>query len=260
MDPTVRPAEPAPSILTRAGNPSIAYRALSGSGPGLVFLGGFRSDMSGEKARALADFAASRGQAMLRFDYRGHGQSDGRFEEGTVGLWSEDARAVFDAVTTGPQILIGSSMGAWIMVLLALARPERVAAMIGLAAAPDFTEDLIWQRLLPGEQAQLMESGRIETESRYSDEATPITRALIEDGRKRLILRGRIPLTCPVRLIHGLADDEVPWRLSLRLAEAFDSRDVTVELVRGAEHRLSRPEDIERMLSVVAALSDRIGS
>ncbi|MGH6947005.1 MAG: alpha/beta hydrolase [Kiloniellales bacterium] len=259
MDPTTRPAEPAPSILARAGDPSIAYRALSGSEPGLVFLGGFRSDMSGEKARALAEFAALRGQGLLRFDYRGHGLSQGRFEEGTVGLWSEDAIAVFDAETKGPQILIGSSMGAWIMVLLALARPERIAAMIGLAAAPDFTEDLIWQRLLPEEQARLIESGRLELPSRYGEQATPITLKLIEDGRKRLVLRRRIPLACPVRLIHGLSDDEVPWRSSLRLAEALDSRDVTVELVRGGEHRLSRPEDIERMLSVVAALSDRIG-
>lgn len=231
--------------LPRAGGPSIAYRRRPGKQPTVVFLGGFRSDMSGSKASALDAHCAARGQAFLRLDYSGHGASEGAFEDGTVGSWAQDALAAIDALAGGELVLVGSSMGGWIMLEVALARPGRVRAMLGIAAAPDFTEDLIWGAM--DEQARLIleTQGRVEETSDYDAASFPITRALIEDGRTRLRLRAPIPFSGPVRLLHGQRDPDVPWQRSLVLAERLASEDVRCLLVKDGDHRLSRPTDLD---------------
>jgi pimeloyl-ACP methyl ester carboxylesterase len=236
---------------TAAGKASGAARAQQ---PGVVFLGGFMSDMSGTKAVALEAWARRRGRAFLRFDYRGHGASAGRFEDGTIGDWAGDAVAALDTLTEGPQILVGSSMGGWIMLLAALARPQRVAALVGVAAAPDFTEDLIWARATPEQRRAIESVGYIDNPSAYSENPYRITRRLIEEGRNHLLLARPIPLACPVRLIHGMADRDVPWQTSQHLAEALDSSDVEVILVKGAAHRLSEPGDLARLERVIETL------
>ena len=200
--------------------------------------------MAGTKATFLDDFCAARDLAYVRFDYSGHGASSGRFEDGTIGAWAADAIAVIDHVADGPLVLIGSSMGGWIMLLAALARPERIAGLVGLAPAPDFTEALIWNRLTGEERDQLLHHGRLETPSAYSDEPTVITRALIEEGRRDVLLSAPIGIRCPVRLLHGMADPDVPHRLSLDLAERIVSNDVRVTLIKDGDHRLSRAEDL----------------
>ena len=222
--------------------------------PGLVFLGGFVSDMTGSKALALKAFARRRGQAFLRFDYQGHGRSSGRFEDGTIGTWAEDAVAVLDQLTEGPQILVGSSMGGWIMALAALARPERVAALVGIAAAPDFTEDLLWASYPQEVREQLERHGVYEQASDYDNKPYRITRALIEDGRNHLLLRAPIPITCPVRLIHGTADEDVPWQVSLKLCQQLQSGDVALTLVKDGDHRLSGPRDLSRLGATIERL------
>jgi pimeloyl-ACP methyl ester carboxylesterase len=257
------PVDPPPQSLTREDGTVLAYyktkarKASTQDGavpPGLMFLGGFMSDMSGGKAVALERFARDRGRDFVRFDYRGHGLSSGRFEDGTIGLWAEDALAVLDALTEGPQILVGSSMGGWIMLLVALARPERLAGMVGIAAAPDFTEDLLWGRATAAQRAALQAAGHIDIPSEYSDRPYRITRRLIEEGRSHLLLGTPIPLSCPLRLVHGLDDPDVPWQTSLRLAEAFDGDDVEVTLVKGAAHRLSEAADLARLARIVEGL------
>jgi pimeloyl-ACP methyl ester carboxylesterase len=258
------PADPAaaapPRILARPGAPAIAYRFVparrpEAQGPGAVFLGGFASDMTGTKATALAASCRERGQAFLRFDYSGHGESDGAFADGTIGGWTQDALDVLDRLTTGPQILVGSSMGGWIMLLVALRRRERIAGLVGLAAAPDFTEDLMARELSPSQRQALARDGRLELPSAYSDSPYVITRALIEDGRRYLLLRQEIDLRVPVRLLHGMADPDVPFATSLRLAEKLQSTDVVVSLIKDGDHRLSRPQDLQRMSACVAELS-----
>ena len=214
------------------------------------------SDMAGTKALALEDYARARGQAFLRFDYQGHGASSGRFEDGTIGLWASDATAAIAELTEGPQVLVGSSMGGWIMLLAALAQPERIAGLVGIAAAPDFTEDLIWSQADEAQRKAIQEDGVYREPSPYGEQPYTITRALIEDGREHLLLRRPIPLTCPVRLIHGLEDPDVPWDLSLKLAAALDSEDVETLLVKGGDHRLSEPRDIARLKRVVGGLLD----
>ncbi|MFQ5773422.1 MAG: alpha/beta fold hydrolase [Kiloniellaceae bacterium] len=216
------------------------------------------SDMTGGKATALEAFAAARGQAFVRFDYLGHGASSGRFEDGTIGRWAEDATAVLDALSEGPQILVGSSMGGWIMLLVALARPRRVAGLVGVAAAPDFTETLMWRAYSPEIRATLERDGLYYEPSQYGEEPYPITMRLIEEGRRHLLMDGPIPIACPVRLIHGTADPDVPYALSLELMERLESDDVEVTLVKGGGHRLSEPEDLARLTRVVGALSDRL--
>ncbi|HKP26029.1 MAG TPA: alpha/beta hydrolase [Dongiaceae bacterium] len=200
--------------------------------------------MAGTKATFLDDFCAARGPPYVRFDYSGHGASSGRFEDGTIGAWAEDAIAVIDQVADGPLVLVGSSMGGWIMLLAALARPERVAGLVGLASAPDFTEALIWNRLSDHDRDRLNRNGRLETPSAYSDEPTIITRTLIEEGRRHLLLSAPIGIRCPVRLLHGMADPDVPHRLSLDLAERLISNDVRVTLIKDGDHRLSRADDL----------------
>jgi pimeloyl-ACP methyl ester carboxylesterase len=215
--------------------------------PGLVFLGGFVSDMTGTKALALEAFAQGRGQAFLRFDYQGHGRSSGRFEDGTIGRWAEDAVAVLDQLTEGPQILVGSSMGAWIMVLAALARAKRVVALVGIASAPDFTEDLLMARYPQELRERLERDGVVDVPSDYAEEPYRISRTLIDEARRHLVLRAPIPITCPVRLIHGTADLDVPWQTSLKLSQQLQSVDVELTLVKHGDHRLSTPRDLSRI-------------
>lgn len=246
------------------GDATIAYRHTParspGRGPGILFCGGFMSDMTGSKALALEAWAVRQGLACTRFDYQGHGASSGRFEDGTVGLWAEDALAVLDHVTQGPQILVGSSMGGWIALLTALKRPERVAALVGVASAPDFTEDLIWDALSPEAHAALLRDGAWYRPSQYFEEPKPVTLALIEDGRRHLLLRGPIRFGGPVRLLHGMADPDVPWQTSLRVAEALTSTDVRVTLVKDGDHRLSRDADIALLCRTVGDLVQEAGS
>jgi pimeloyl-ACP methyl ester carboxylesterase len=233
---------------------ALAYARTPGRGPGVIFLGGFRSDMTGTKATFLEGWARARGRAFLRFDYSGHGASGGRFEDGTIGRWAGDTLALVDALTRGPQVLVGSSMGGWIMLEVCLARPDRVAALVGIAAAPDFTEDLIWNAWPAEKQARLLRDGVLIEPSAYDPAGYPITRALIEDGRTRLRLRGRIPFGGPARLLHGMQDAEVPWQTSLRLAEALATPDVRLMLVKDGDHRLSRPADLALLAATLDGL------
>lgn len=244
-------------ILARPGRPAIAYRRLparegGAARPGIVFLGGFTSDMTGTKAEWLEGFARARGLAYVRFDYTGHGRSEGTMAEGTIGGWLEDALDVLDILTRGPQVLVGSSMGGWLALLAALRRPERVTAIVGVAAAPDFTEELIWNPLDDGEKARLMAEGRIEQPGEYGEAPYLITRGLIEEARGHLLLGAPIAVNCPVRLLHGLADADVPWQTALRLAERLTTADVTVILAKGGTHRLSEPRDLEHLTALVA--------
>lgn len=228
-------------------NGCLAYRRQPGTGPGLVWLGGFKSDMKGTKAAFVADWAQRRGRAFLRFDYSGHGESGGTFEDGCISDWLADALAAFDALTEGPQTLVGSSMGGWIAALLALRRPQRVCGILFIAPAPDFTEDLMWRRMDETARHQLMRTGRFEETSEYSDEPTIITRQLIEDGRRHLLLGGPIAICCPVRILQGMADPDVPWRHAVRFAELIDGGDVELTLVKSGDHRLSEPADLDRL-------------
>jgi pimeloyl-ACP methyl ester carboxylesterase len=206
----------------------LAWAHLPGRGPTLVFLPGFKSDMAGSKAMHLRDWAASQGQAVLRLDYSGHGASGGVFEEGTIGRWAADARAVIEARTTGPLLLVGSSMGGWIGLLLARAMPARITALVGIAAAPDFTETLLWDGLTPAERAALENNGYVERPSIYGEQPYRFTRTLIEDGRAQRLLDKPIAVACPVRLLQGQRDPDVPWPTALAIAEHLASEDVEV--------------------------------
>lgn len=231
-------------ILATSGR-RLAYRRDGDrSGAGVFFLSGFFSDMTGTKASFLADRCAGAAACLTRMDYRGHGFSGGNFIDGCIGDWLEDALAVFDVATKGPQVVVGSSMGGWIMLLLALRRPERVKALVGIAAAPDFTEDLLWQKLSAAQKAELAEKGVIYEPSDYGD-PLPYTSRLIEDGRSHLLLAKGVPFKGPVRLLQGMRDDDVPWGTALRLAGALEGADVRVSLVKDGDHRLSRPQDME---------------
>ncbi len=219
--------------------------------PGIVFLGGFQSDMTGTKARFLEEFARARGLAFVRFDYSGHGASSGNFESGTIGAWVEDSIAVLDRLTGGRQILVGSSMGGWLMLLAALARASRVAALVGIAAAPDFTQSLVWERLSATDQEALMAEGRLVVPSSYSESPTILTRALIEEGRRHLLLGAPIPIHCPVRLLHGMNDPDVPCRLSLELVQRLETEDCRLTLIKDGDHRLSREQDLALLAATI---------
>lgn len=245
---------PPEQILARPDGTAIAYHHTAGRTPGVVFCGGFMSDMSGTKASALEVHCSSVGRAYTRFDYRGHGRSSGRFVEGTVGLWAEDAGAVLAEVTTGPQIVVGSSMGGWIMLLLALARPDRVAGLVGIAPAPDFVLRM-WEAFGPEIRRELERDGVYRRPSQYGDGPYEITMSLIEDGRRNLVLPRAAEIRCPVRILHGMADPDVPWAGSLELVERLGSDDVEAIFVKSGDHRLSTPEDIARMSAVVEALA-----
>ncbi|WP_018631886.1 alpha/beta hydrolase [Neomegalonema perideroedes] len=253
----------APAFFTPPDGRRLAYvrhraTAAQAARPGVVFLGGFQSDMTGSKALALDAWARREGRAFLRLDYSGHGASSGLFEEGCVGDWARDALDLFDALTQGPQILVGSSMGGWIGLLLARARPERVAGFLGLAAAPDFTEDLISREMTEAQKAELAAQGRVVVRNPYDPERPTIyTRRLIEDGRENFVLRAPLAVSGPVRLIQGTADSEVPVSTALALLEHLDSPDARLILVKGAGHRLSEPAELallEKTLQEIDAL------
>ena len=232
----------------------LAYSLREGRAPTVVFLPGFRSDMRGTKALYLDDVCRQLGHAFLRFDYQGHGCSSGRFEDGTIGRWSEDARLVIEHATTGSLVLVGSSMGGWIMVRVALALGQRVHAMLGVASAPDFTDRLMAGRLSDEAKQSLHRDGRVTIPSAYSDEPTIITRALIDDGEKRRVLQSPIPFFGPVRLLHGLADADVPWSESVALMQQLESNDVRLELIKDGDHRLSAPRHLARIGELLSTL------
>ncbi len=223
------------------------------SQPNLLFLPGFFSDMTGSKASFLAVRCVASGRRLTRFDYRGHGQSSGKFVDGCIGDWLADAVAVVDTLTTGKLILVGSSMGGWIMLLLALTRPERVAGLVGIAAAPDFTQDLVWELLTPAQKQEMQNNGAIYEPSEYGD-PLPYTLKLVEDGRKHLLLRAPIPITAPVRLIQGKLDKDVPWQTAEKLAAQLQSKDVRVTYIEDGEHRLSRDSDLEILWQEVSSI------
>jgi alpha-beta hydrolase superfamily lysophospholipase len=229
-------------ILKAPDQHVIAYHLLEGEKPGLVFLGGFMSDMEGTKARYLEDCCRRWGKQFVRFDYFGHGASSGQFEDGTIGRWLQDSLQVFDALTEGPQILVGSSMGAWLMVLLALARPQRVNALVGIAAAPDFLQD--FEHLGGQHRLDLEQKGVCYFPSRYGGRPFAITQNMIDESRQHRILSHSIPVHCPVRLLHGLADLEVSWQQSVALAQKLESLDVSVTLIKGGDHRLAEASQL----------------
>jgi len=215
--------------------------------------------MTGGKALLVEQLCRQRGQAFLRFDYTGHGASSGRFEDGTIGRWSEDAVAALDVLSEGPQVLVGSSMGGWIMLLVALARPERIAGLVGIAAALDFTEDLIHETLTDDQHASLARDGFVEIVNCYDDQKPyRIEKRLLDDGRNHLLLGGPIDLHVPVRLIHGMCDEDVPWRTGLRIVERLKSDDVEITYAKASGHRLSEPHDLTRLQRTVDALLDQL--
>jgi pimeloyl-ACP methyl ester carboxylesterase len=231
----------------------LAWRAVDGRGPTVVWLGGFRSDMAGTKAEVLAGWAEASGRSFLRFDYSGHGESTGDFAQGAIGRWRDDALAIIDQLTDGPLLLVGSSMGGWIAGLVALARPERLAGLALVAPAPDFTETLMWAGFDEEQKRAVQQDGAWMQPSEYGG-AYPITRALIEDGRRWLLLPGPVPITAPVRILQGGRDADVPWRHALGFAEALESPDVVFTLIRDGDHRLSRPQDLRRLVAAVEEL------
>lgn len=250
--------EPVAQLIAARGNATIAYRAVAGRAPGIVFLPGYRSVMTGEKATALAAFARAHGHALVRFDYRGHGQSGGRFEELVLSDWLDDALSVLDRLTKGPQILVGSSMGGYLALLAALHRPHRVAALVGIAAAADFTERLLLGRLNAAERAAFERIGLRREPSRFEEDGYPFTWKLVEDGRRHLLLDAPINLAMPVRLLHGMQDPDVPWAISLEIADRLRSADVRVHLVKDGDHRLSRPADLKLLTDTVGNLIDQV--
>ena len=244
------------AVGTGAARREIAVRAQPGRGPAVLWCGGFKSDMGGTKAVHLAEWAARAAGAYVRFDYSGHGESEGRFEDGTISRWAEEARAVLDAFCPGETVVVGSSMGGWIALLLAralLGEPGRLKGMVLVAPAPDFTEDLMWPKLPPEGQRAVMEEGVWQVPSRYGEEPYPITRGLIEDGRSNLLLGEVVRTGCPVRILQGMADPDVPWQHTMRLVERLAQDDAALTLVKDGDHRLSRPEDL---VLLVRALED----
>ncbi|WP_430447278.1 alpha/beta hydrolase [Sphingorhabdus contaminans] len=242
--------EPPAQFLNRPDGTRLAYRHLHGEGPTIVFLPGYMSDMQGGKAQALATWAQAQGRAILRLDYSGCGESGGEFESGTLDIWRDDVCAVIAAVVTGPIILIGSSMGGWLMLLVAEALGDQVRALVGIAAAPDFTD---WD-FDAADKAAVMESGSIERPSDYGYEPMVITHNFWRSGQDNLRLTDNIAIQCPVRLIHGQQDPDVPWEISLKLAASLCSADVQTLLVKDGDHRLSRDQDIALLIDVVAKL------
>jgi pimeloyl-ACP methyl ester carboxylesterase len=238
---------------------TIAVRVRSGASPGLFWLGGFKSDMKGNKAQALDQWAEQHGRACVRFDYSGHGESGGEFTDGTIGRWLEDSRFVFNRFCHGPQVVIGSSMGSWIALLLArelrrdqMQSPATIAGLVLIAPAVDFTEELMWKQFSPEIKRELEQTGAWVRPSQYSEEPHIITRQLIEEGRRHLLLGGLIETGCPVRILQGVQDPDVPWSHAVSLVSRLAHDDVVLTLVKDGDHRLSRSEDIERLLAAIA--------
>jgi pimeloyl-ACP methyl ester carboxylesterase len=251
----------------------IAVRARIGASPGLIWLGGFNSDMKGTKALALDAWAAEHGRACVRFDYSGHGESGGAFIDGTIGRWLEESTAVFEQFCRGPQVVIGSSMGGWMALLLAreiaksqasqvslanrasLASQASLAGLVLIAPAPDFTEQLMWNGFPPEVREEIQTKGVWMRPSPYDDGALyPITRALIEEGRNHLLLGSAIDVGCPVRILQGAQDPDVPWQHAFALAHRLPSEDVVLTMIQDGDHRLSRPQDIARIIAAVAEI------
>ena len=249
------------NTLIRTDGTRLVYDRLEAqtgySGPGIVFLCGFGSDKEGSKALFLEEQAKKTGQAFVRFDYSGHGQSDGEFKDGTISAWAADTLAVIDELTEGPQILVGSSMGGWLMLLAALARKDRIAGLVGIAAAPDFTKRMQWPKLTPEQQATVMSQGYVQVPSNYEDDYI-FTKALFDDGDANLLLEGEIDIDVPITLLHGQEDVDVPVEISFEIARLAKSSDVVVELVKSADHRFSGPEELERLARAVAVMTEKV--
>jgi pimeloyl-ACP methyl ester carboxylesterase len=244
------------SLTVESPERAIAVRVREGESPGLFWLGGFKSDMKGTKAAALDRWAEEQGRACVRFDYSGHGESGGDFTEGTIGRWLAESSAVYRRFAQGPQVVIGSSMGGWLALLLARELRERkdaapVAGMVLIAPAVDFTEELMWKQFSGAIKREIEQKGFWLRPSQYGEEAYPITKGLIEDGRKHLMLGGLIETGCPVHILQGVQDRDVPWRHAVELVTRFARDDVVLTLIKDGDHRLSRPEDIERLIAAV---------
>lgn len=244
-------SETPPEFVARPDSVRLAYRYLPGSGPTIIFLPGYMSDMQGGKAQALEAWARTKGRAMLRLDYSGCGESGGDFAQSSFTQWRDDVLTVMDAVRLqGPVLLVGSSMGGWLMLLVALALGRRVSGMVGIAAAPDFTA---WG-FSADQKAAILADGVIYEDNPYGPEPTPTHRRLYEDGQAQLMLTGPIAIDCPVRLLHGQKDADVPWEISLNLVAALRSSDVQVHLIKDGDHRLSRDSDIALLIECIARL------
>lgn len=237
--------------LTTDTGAQLAYHHTAGKGPTVVFLGGFRSDMAGTKAVYLEDWAKARGRAFLRLDYSGHGESSGAFLDGSIGDWASDARAVINAVVEGPVVLVGSSMGGWISLILTHKIAQKIVGFVGIASAPDFTEDSMWAGFSDAQRAALMSAGQVALPSDYSDEPYIITRKLIENGRAQLVLRDPLPLPFPVRLLQGTADADVDMSVALRLLDHASGDDIRLTLVKDADHRFSTPACLAMIAAAV---------
>ena len=253
------PNSPEPHYLTMQNGDKLAYHShlqdkVSASEPGVIFLCGHGSDMNGTKALTLQHMAETEGFGFTRFDYFGHGASDGDFLEGTISRWTDDCLAILDAATTGPQILVGSSLGGWVMLTAALARPSRIAGLIGIAAAPDFTETLIWNELDKSQQQEMKRTGKIALPNPYADEDVVYPYSLITDGRNNLVMNAPVNLTMPVCLFHGIQDNEVPWRTAISLSETLVSEAITLHLDKSAGHRFSSPEQLAAICQAVRVM------
>jgi pimeloyl-ACP methyl ester carboxylesterase len=254
-------------LVVGAQKRRIAVRAREGASPGIFWLGGFKSDMKGTKAVALDQHALSTGRASIRFDYSGHGESGEKFEDGTISHWLEDALGVFANHARGPQIVVGSSMGGWMALLLAralardpsLAKDAKLAGLVLIAPAPDFTEELMWKNFSDEVRSEIETKGAWQRPSAYGDAPYAITKRLIEDGRRHLLLGQPIEVKCPVRILQGMLDPDVPWQHAMRLVSCLAQDDVAMTLIKDGDHRLSRPEDIERLLKTVDELAAEAG-
>jgi len=246
-----------PELLNRPDGHSIAYHHIAGDAPGVIFCSGFMSDMEGTKAIALEQAMTELGRSYTRFDYLGHGQSTGLFTDGSISRWTDDALAVLDDCTAGPQVVVGSSMGGWIGLRMALLRPERIAGFIGIAAAPDFTKRMKAE-MSADALNDLETQGYWEEPSEYSDEPYTITKKLLDDGARNFIMENSIPFDGPVHLLQGMKDDSVPWKTALSIQEKLTSDNVIVSLVKDGDHRLSELEDINRLIMVVETLCAQV--
>lgn len=248
-----------PSYLTTPQGRRIAYHKTEGQGPGVVFLGGFKSDMGGTKAVYLEEWAKQQGRAFLRFDYSGHGESSEAFEDGAIGDWAQDAAAAITELTDGPQVLVGSSMGGWISLLMTQRLTAKVAGLVTIAAAPDFTEDSMWNGFTDAQRAELMEQGRVALPSEYGDPYI-ITRRLIEEGRDNLVLRQPLPLPFPTRFLQGTADADVDMAVALHLLDHASGPDIRLMLVKGADHRFSDDDCLALIAESIQDVLTRIAS
>jgi pimeloyl-ACP methyl ester carboxylesterase len=244
-----------PEFFETSTNRKIAYHKTEGAGPGVVFLGGFKSDMDGTKAIYIEDWAKSKGRAFLRFDYSGHGLSSGEFVDGSIGEWADDAQEAIIKLTDGPQILVGSSMGGWIALLMAKRIQQKIAGLVGIAAAPDFTEDSMWANFSDEHKETIVTKGQLALENDYSDEPYIITQKLIEDGRNQLVLRDTLDLPFPVRLLHGTADTDVDMSVPLRLLEHANGDDIRLSLIKGADHRFSELDNLTMIRRAIHSIT-----